>query len=358
VSHPLRSTAALITVIVLTGLTAMASPATARPAPSTVASNATANAVGSGIFLGPDVSSWQHSGGAINWTATRASVSFAFIKATEGAGRASTSSTNPWFGKDWKAAGAAGVVRGAYHYARPRYPLSTAASDAQRFMSVVGQAGRGELAPVLDLEETGGLTPKALATWLDTWMRETSRMAGRPAMIYTTRGYWTSFISDTTKFAQYPLWMANHTTAAQPVPLPGGWKAWSFWQYNDAGRVAGISSIVDLNWSCGWPGSTPSGAKGSICTTTKTSSASSSAGATVQASKPTSSKSTAPRSAAPKSTAKKTTANKSTSSKSTATKTTASKKPTPVVPKKAPTAAPAPPPPPPPQPLPRRRDVF
>ncbi len=290
-----------------------------------------AGAATKGVYLGIDVAAHQHPGDQpIDWRAVRNSgVRFAFIKATEGAGKPNSVSTNPWFGKDWKAAGAAGVVRGAYHYARPRYPLSTAASDAQRFMSVVHQVAPGQLAPVLDLEETGGLSPQALATWVDTWLRETSRLARRPAMIYTTRGFWTSYLGDTTKFTKYPLWMANHTNAARPVALPGGWKAWTFWQYSATGRVAGISGVVDLNWSCGSPGSAPSGSKSSICTTTGSPSATTSAGATVKASPPAATKkptASAPSKATSKSTSKSTSSS-ATKSSSTTKKTTTVKKP-------------------------------
>ena len=345
---PSRRIGALV-VTVVTVIATIAVPGLVQPA----------GAASKGVYLGIDVAAHQHPGDKpIDWKAVRNSgVRFAFIKATEGAGRAASVSTNPWFGKDWKGAGSAGVLRGAYHYARPRYPLSTAASDAQRFMSVVRQVAPGELAPVLDLEETGGLTPQALATWIDTWMRETSRRAGRPAMIYTTRGFWTSYVSDTTKFAKYPLWMANHTSAARPVPLPGGWKAWTFWQYSANGRVAGISGVVDLNWSCGFPGSVPSGSKSSICTTTGTASAASSAGATVKASPPSTAKKSSATSSTKSSTTKPATKSSTTkpATKSSTTKPT-TKSPSPAkssttkktstsATKKAPAAPPPPPPP-------------
>jgi lysozyme len=309
-----------------------------------------AGAASNGLYLGIDVAAHQHPGDKpIDWKAVRRSgVRFAFIKATEGAGRNNTASTNPWFGKDWDAAGAAGVQRGAYHYARPRYPLSTASSDAQRFTSRIAQSRRGELAPVLDLEETGGLGPKDLATWVGSWLKQTTRSTGRTPMIYTTRGFWTSYLGDTTRFNGYPLWMANHTTASRPVPLPGGWKAWTFWQYNDTGRVAGISAPVDLNWSCGWPGSAPSGSRTSPCTTTSPASSSAKGGlTTVTASRVSATtRATTPRNTTAKSSSKpsssrasskSSSSKRSTSSRSTAPRSVASK------PAAAPAPAPAPP---------------
>ncbi len=231
-----------------------------------------ADAAPSGTFLGIDVSAHNHDGGAaIKWKTVRSEgVRFVFVKATEGSGRASAASTNPWFNKDWDGAKAAGIARGAYHFARPRYPLSTAASDARAFVAVLKASGStGELTPALDIEVTGGLSPKALSSWVDSWLKEATRLLGRRPAIYSGRGFWTSYLGDTTKFKSYPLWMANHTKASAPVALPGGWGAWSYWQYSATGSIAGIGGPVDLNLSCGYPGSTPSAAKGSRCAKTR-----------------------------------------------------------------------------------------
>jgi GH25 family lysozyme M1 (1,4-beta-N-acetylmuramidase) len=230
------------------------------------------DAAPSGTFLGIDVSAHNHPGGAaITWKSVRADgVRFVFVKATEGSGRASAASTNPWFKKDWDGARAAGIARGAYHFARPRYPLSTATTDARAFVAVLkASGGTGELAPALDLEVTGGLSSAALTTWTNSWLKEATRLLGRKPAIYTGRGFWTSYLDDTTTFKGHALWMANHTKASAPVALPGGWGAWSYWQYSSTGSVAGISGPVDLNRSCGYPGSTPSTAKGSRCTKTR-----------------------------------------------------------------------------------------
>jgi len=232
------------------------------------------DAAPAGTFLGIDVSAHNHDGGAaISWKSVRAAgVRFVFVKATEGSGKASAASTNSWFSKDWEGAKAAGIARGAYHFARPRYPLSTAASDARTFASLlIAQKGStGELTPALDIEVTGGLSPTALTAWIDAWLKEATRALGRRPAIYSGRGFWTSYLGDTTKFKGYPLWMANHTSASAPVALPGGWGAWSYWQYSATGKVAGINGLVDLSLSCGYPGSAPSAAKGSRCARTRT----------------------------------------------------------------------------------------
>ena len=240
----LATFAVVVTMALGIGVGGLADPAAAATRP--------------GSALGIDVASHQHPGGvAINWRSVRASgVRFVLVKATEGAGRAGTDATNHWFGADWSGAQAAGLLRGAYHYARPRLPLSSAASDARRFVAVIRSAGHGggELAPVLDLEVTGGLGAKNLSAWTAAWLTEVTRLTGRTPTIYTGRGFWTSYLGNTSRFAGYPLWYANHTTAARPSALPGGWSAWSYWQYSASGRVAGIRTSVDLSWSCGAPG--------------------------------------------------------------------------------------------------------
>src|SRR4051812_34712902 len=72
---------------------------------------------------GPDVAKWQPPHGKpIDWRAAkRSGAGYAFMKATEG-----TTVVNPWFRADWAAAARAGLPRGAYHFARPARPLSTA----------------------------------------------------------------------------------------------------------------------------------------------------------------------------------------------------------------------------------------
>jgi hypothetical protein len=73
---------------------------------------------------GVDVSHYQ---GTINWASVRsAGIQFAYIKATEG-----TTYKDPMFNTDYLGAYNNGVIRGAYHFARP--DLSTGAAQATYF---------------------------------------------------------------------------------------------------------------------------------------------------------------------------------------------------------------------------------
>ena len=72
--------------------------------------------------VGIDVSKWQ---GSINWNSVRgAGIEFAWMKATEG-----LTYKDPNFSANYLGAYNAGVIRGAYHFARPDVSGGTAQAD-------------------------------------------------------------------------------------------------------------------------------------------------------------------------------------------------------------------------------------
>jgi len=186
---------------------------------------------------GPDVSRWQH-GTAINWSAVKSSgQSFVFVKATEG-----SAYTNPYFAGDWSASRNAGLFHGAYHFARPS--VGSAVSQARRFIAVSGTArAAGELPPVLDLEESGGLTPTQLVAWTQQFLGEVKVLTGRNAIVYTYPYFWKTAMANSAAFTAYPLWIASYSAA--PTALT--WPSWTFWQYSATSTVSGIAGQVDMN---------------------------------------------------------------------------------------------------------------
>lgn len=217
------------------------------------------------LLTGIDVASYQHPNGApINWSQVRsAGHSFAFVKATEG-----TTYTNPWYRRDFDGAGAAGLYRGAYHYARPALPLSTATAQARYMVSVTGTLGGGaDLPLVLDLEETGGLGPSDLAAWARTFLGELERLTGRAPIIYVGYYFWRDSVGAPADLAsRYRLWLPSYpadpnSTTFRPL-IPAGFATWAFWQYTSSGSVPGIVGDVDLNRFC-CDGSTLAGLAGS-----------------------------------------------------------------------------------------------
>jgi lysozyme len=198
-------------------------------------------------LTGPDVSSWQHpNGNAIDWAQVRsAGNSFAFVKATEGP---TGYYQNPYFASDWAKARAAGLIRGAYHFARPQYP---AVDQANYFISLVGnRSSPGDLPPVLDLEQNGGLAPAALVNWTQAFLSQVQALTNRTPMLYSYPSFIKNDLGNTTQFAQYPLWLADWTGGPAPSFPLGGWGNFTFWQYTDAASIPGISGNVDKSYYC------------------------------------------------------------------------------------------------------------
>lgn len=233
---------------------------------------ATASAAPTAAPSGPDVSSWQHPGGAaIDWVKVKgAGNAFAIIKATEGAAY-----TNPYFAGDTKGARSASLVVGAYAYVRPALPISTATTQAQYFAATLGNVAKvGTLPPILDLEESGGLAPGDLITWAQTFLETVRGLTGRTPIVYSYPYFWSSAMAGSTAFSRYPLWLAAYRTTA-PTPL-AGWPAWALWQYSatasvdgipgagaiDMSRFAGTKTQLDVvadgTFSSSWPVSAPS----------------------------------------------------------------------------------------------------
>jgi GH25 family lysozyme M1 (1,4-beta-N-acetylmuramidase) len=200
-------------------------------------------------ITGPDVASYQHPGGAsIDWSQVKNSGrNFAFVKATEGIGY-----VNPYFSADWAAIQANGMVRGSYHYAKPDTSPTSAAEQARYFVATAGlMQTTGDLAPILDLEDTGGLSPSGLITWVHSWLSTITALTGRTPILYTYPYFWRSAMGNDTGFTNYPLWIADYNGGSAPnTPLVGGWNSWTFWQYTDRGSIPGIPAGVDISSFC------------------------------------------------------------------------------------------------------------
>lgn len=198
---------------------------------------------------GHDVSRYQHPyGDAINWgTVAADGKGFVFVQATKG-----NADSNDYFVGDFKAIRDAGMVRGAYHYGLPSLPMANAVRDARFFVSRTGSLREtGTLPPVLDMENSGGLSPADLKVWTQTWLDTVEGLTGRKPIIYTYPYFWKTAMANTTAFTGYPLWLANYVDGEPTRPLPGGWDTYTFWQYSQSGRSPGIARAnVDLNKFC------------------------------------------------------------------------------------------------------------
>ena len=204
---------------------------------------ATAAQAATGPVVGPDISRWQHPyGAAIDFAKVKAAGnSFVIIKATEG-----STDTSPYYAGDAAAARANGLAVGAYHYARPALPMSTAAEQAQRFAATMGNMQMpATLPPILDLETTGGLSPGELVTWAQIFTETLRAASGRTPVVYTYVSFWNTQMAGSRAFSRSPLWLAFYRPYAPPVV--GGWPSWSLWQHTASARVPGIVGNVDMN---------------------------------------------------------------------------------------------------------------
>ncbi|MCZ2403928.1 VCBS repeat-containing protein [Paenarthrobacter sp. Z7-10] len=205
----------------------------------------------SGLPLGLDVSGWQQN---VDWTSVRTNGGqFAFIKAAEGPWK-----LNDYFAQQYNGAAAAGLVRGAYTFARPN--LSSGANQA----AVLVSSGRGwsadgrTLPGVLDLEQntldgTGpcyGLSPAQLVQWTKDFTRTYKSLTGRDAIIYSAYYFWNSCMGGTTSFSQAnPLWIAAYGASLDNLLMPGGWPVFSVWQYADSGTFPGDQNVFNGSYA-------------------------------------------------------------------------------------------------------------
>jgi lysozyme len=185
------------------------------------------------FIQGIDVSNWD---GRVDWAKVKkAGVTFAFAKATEG-----ERAIDHTFKANWAGMQAAGLIRGAYHYARPRHD---AATQANHFFNVV-QPGPGDLPLVLDLENAGGLRHKKLAEWAKTFLDEIEDLMGEKGIFYSYGPFWEHEMGNPKDNFGSPLWLASYTHKPR---VPHAWDNWTFWQYTSKGRVSGVHTHVDRN---------------------------------------------------------------------------------------------------------------
>jgi GH25 family lysozyme M1 (1,4-beta-N-acetylmuramidase) len=201
-------------------------------------------AAGAPFVRGIDVSRWK---GSIAWSrVAHGGYRFTFAEATNGF------AVDPSFGRNRAGAKAAGLAFGGFHFARPAGStqsgvIANAVAQADFFVSVA-QPQTGELAPVLDLERTGGLSPVSLRAWTSAWLNEVQAQVGVRPTIYSSPTFWRHALRDASVFAATGsnLWVAHWHVASPRVPA-ANWAAsgWTFWQWTNCSRVPGIRGCVD-----------------------------------------------------------------------------------------------------------------
>ncbi|GGW73471.1 hypothetical protein GCM10010503_58790 [Streptomyces lucensis JCM 4490] len=195
---------------------------------------------------GHDVSSHQRH---VDWPTARAKgARFVYVKATE-----STDYRNPYFSPQYAGARRAGLLRGAYHFARP--DTSSGARQAAYFVRHGGdwRPDGWTLPPALDIEYNPydrkqrcyGVGRARMVRWIRSFSDEVERETGRRPVIYTTAHWWRLCTGDSHAFsATHALWIAHHGSS-RPGRLPGGWRYWTFWQYRVKGGLPGDQNLFN-----------------------------------------------------------------------------------------------------------------
>jgi lysozyme len=184
---------------------------------------------------GIDVSHYQED---IDWSLVKnmkvkgIGISFAFLKATEG-----LSYVDPMFEDNMEGCKENGIPRGAYHY------FIAAKSGREQAENFIAHANlkKGDLAPVLDIEQNTGTTPEQLHVRLAEWLDVIEKKYKTKPIIYCNIEYYEKYIVG--QFSGYPIWIAHY----KAVDKPRMSDSWAIWQHNEHGHVTGIRTEVDFN---------------------------------------------------------------------------------------------------------------
>lgn len=185
-----------------------------------------------GEVQGVDVSKYQ---GTIDFAKIKAAgTTYVFVKATEG-----ITSVDPDYARNIAAARAAGLVAGTYHFYETDDDPSAQFGNFRQHADVKP----GDLPPVVDIEVLAQGSRPDLADDLKSFLAQMEQAYGAKPILYSGVSFANEYL---TGFGDYPLWVAEYTSASAPK-VPTGWTTWTFWQYSQSGSVAGISGAVDMD---------------------------------------------------------------------------------------------------------------
>lgn len=168
---------------------------------------------------------------------------FCWIKSGEGDWK------DPFFAANVKAARAAGLKVGAYHWVKPRKDRIGAREASFFIARLKGVAlGGNDLRPAADSEEMkSGLSRTAILDYEFDFLSALDRAKLRPVN-YTFPSYlappghnlgdWGA------RFKRWPLWLADYSGK---LDIPHPWTEVVAHQHTSKGTVAGIKGEVDLN---------------------------------------------------------------------------------------------------------------
>lgn len=190
---------------------------------------------------GIDVS---HHQGDIDWSrlAALSNVRFAIMKATEGG-----DFRDRKFAENWRRAGEAGIVRGAYHF----FTFCRPGRDQAENVLATVPADPVALPVAVDIEFHGNCgkvpTVDELADELNAFMDTIRGTFPDKPIFYVTQEIYDRYLKgNEARFPRHYLWLRS--IAREPKQQDCG--RWSIWQFADNGTLEGIQGPVDLNALC------------------------------------------------------------------------------------------------------------
>jgi GH25 family lysozyme M1 (1,4-beta-N-acetylmuramidase) len=190
--------------------------------------------------------------GTVNWSQVAGGgYSFGYAKATE-----SNNFTDSTFSANWAGMKANGISRGAYMFWRGNVDPAV---EADYFLQQLDGAGftPTDLAPMIDVEVTDGLSAATIAAYLHTTVNVIHGALGVWPVIYTSYLFWVGSVGNDATFTADPLWIALWATNPPPttqVPATNwGGNGFRIWQKSGTGVVPGITTVADLDQTSGAP---------------------------------------------------------------------------------------------------------
>lgn len=187
----------------------------------------------------------SHHQGKIDWVKVVNSSfqpKLVYIKATQG-----INYTDPLFLKNARAAKAAGLKVGYYHFAslNDKDEVKDAKLEAQWFVKNIKLAPQFDFPLVLDVEDNPSkLTKEEVLVWINTFAYELAQLGYTDYILYSYTPFLNSNLPSNHKLGSVKLWIAAYNPTYK---VPIGWKAPNMWQYSQTGKVSGITGNVDLN---------------------------------------------------------------------------------------------------------------
>ena len=179
---------------------------------------------------GIDVSHYQ---GTIDWNqvARRNRISYAYMKATEGA-----TYVDDTYAYNIREARRVGLSVGSYHFYRPNINWQ---EQFANLTSVVKREDQ-DLVPIIDIEHRGSVSSEAFIRDLKAFVAKVTEYYGKKPLLYTYHNFYNRYLLG--EFSDYHFMIARYRSDS---PTLNDGKDYIMWQYTSTGSIPGIKGNVD-----------------------------------------------------------------------------------------------------------------